>query len=445
MMFISYAQNFEDVILWRALKHIENGFYVDIGAQDPIVDSVSRGFYERGWRGVSAEPTAAYAIKLQEDRPDDEILQAAIGEGGENIHFFEIPETGLSTGDTEIAEEHRQRGFEVIDTEVPLLPLSAIFDKAGDHDVHWLKIDVEGMEKSVIESWLPSKKRPWIVVVESTHPMSEVVSFEDWEPLLTDKGYEFVYFDGLNRFYVSNEHPELKKFFGAGPNIFDNFAVSVKARSPCVVHFQEHIGSIQQKIDDYTKRITEFEESMKTLNSFVAALQEEKEGFIHRNSALEKDIQISSKALLQAQAQLNKQIQITNSIRSELSLVYSSLSWRLTVPLRLLNSWRIWFFSGASAWLTLKPGSRPRRVMRRYLADVFRFVYTRPRLMSLVKQLVRYVPTLELRLRRLALASQGEGSVYSGIGQVTELSLQPEAVREVYRRLMQARERSAKR
>ena len=51
MSFVSYAQNFEDVMLWRALKHVENGFYVDIGAQDPLVDSVSLAFYEHGWQG----------------------------------------------------------------------------------------------------------------------------------------------------------------------------------------------------------------------------------------------------------------------------------------------------------------------------------------------------------------------------------------------------------
>src|SRR5690606_1951979 len=171
---------------------------------------------------------------------------------------------------------------------------------------------------------------------------------------------------------------------------------------------------------------TEFEESMKILNSFVAALQEEKERLVQRNAVLKADTQVSSKALLQAQAQLNEHIQIANSIGAELSRVYSSLSWKLTAPLRLLNSWRVWVSSGTSAWLRLKPGSRPRRVMRRYLADVFRYVYTRPRLMRLAKQLVQYVPTLELRLRRLALASQGDGPIDSGITQVSELSLQPE-------------------
>ena len=41
MNFVSYAQNFEDVVLWRALGDIVAGCYLDIGAQDPVFDSVS--------------------------------------------------------------------------------------------------------------------------------------------------------------------------------------------------------------------------------------------------------------------------------------------------------------------------------------------------------------------------------------------------------------------
>jgi hypothetical protein len=50
MIFTSYAQNFEDVLLWAALKDVNSGFYIDIGVQDPEKDSVSLAFYEKGWR-----------------------------------------------------------------------------------------------------------------------------------------------------------------------------------------------------------------------------------------------------------------------------------------------------------------------------------------------------------------------------------------------------------
>ncbi len=45
MTFISFAQNAEDVMLWRALGHVRAGFYIDVGAQDPELDSVTHAFY----------------------------------------------------------------------------------------------------------------------------------------------------------------------------------------------------------------------------------------------------------------------------------------------------------------------------------------------------------------------------------------------------------------
>ena len=47
MTFVSYAQNFEDVMLWRALRHVAHGFYIDVGAGHPDESSVTRAFYAR--------------------------------------------------------------------------------------------------------------------------------------------------------------------------------------------------------------------------------------------------------------------------------------------------------------------------------------------------------------------------------------------------------------
>src|SRR5258708_13221371 len=71
MPFISYAQNCEDVILWRALRDVDRGFYVDIGAADPKEGSVTQAFYERGWSGVNIEPQAASFERLWQARARD--------------------------------------------------------------------------------------------------------------------------------------------------------------------------------------------------------------------------------------------------------------------------------------------------------------------------------------------------------------------------------------
>ena len=48
MAFRSYGQNFEDVMLYRALGKVERDFYIDIGAQHPKIDSVSKAFFTGG-------------------------------------------------------------------------------------------------------------------------------------------------------------------------------------------------------------------------------------------------------------------------------------------------------------------------------------------------------------------------------------------------------------
>ena len=232
MSFVSYAQNFEDVMLWRALKHVESGFYIDIGAQDPIIDSVSRAFYEHGWRGVHVEPTQQYSDKLRLARPDETVLQLAIGNQAGALTFYEFEDTGLSTADPDIARRHQEAGFCCNETLVPVISLDALFERIGVQDIHWLKLDVEGLEKAVLESWKSSSARPWVLVIESTRPLTQEESHDEWEKLLLAKGYRYVYFDGLNRFYISRHHADLVSAFRAPPNIFDGFVLSGSASQP---------------------------------------------------------------------------------------------------------------------------------------------------------------------------------------------------------------------
>ena len=247
MTFISYAQNFEDVMLWRALKHVKNGFYIDIGAQDPVIHSVSLAFYERGWRGVHVEPTEQYARRLQEARPGEFVEQVAIGNASSTLSFFKIADTGLSTADSSIAERHKKAGFRAAKMEVPMIPLDALLDKYGDRQVHWLKIDVEGFEKTVLEGWKASPVRPWIVVIEATEPTTQEENHHDWEPIILSKGYRPAYFDGLNRFYVHGDHESLIRSFNSPPNVFDKFVLSGFASQPFFKLAQERAERAEMK------------------------------------------------------------------------------------------------------------------------------------------------------------------------------------------------------
>jgi FkbM family methyltransferase len=181
-MSVSYAQNFEDVVLWRALQDVEKGFYIDIGAQDPVVSSVSLAFYEKGWRGVHVEPSGPYAAALRAARPDETVFQVAIGRGDRVMTLHEVPDSGLTSGEADVAERAAKAGFVSHEIEVPTLSLAALLSRYADRAIHWLKIDVEGMEADVIDSWGDCRVRPWILVVESVMPLGRMPLMRSGNP-----------------------------------------------------------------------------------------------------------------------------------------------------------------------------------------------------------------------------------------------------------------------
>lgn len=251
MSFISYAQNFEDVMLWRAFKEVQGGFYIDIGAQDPIVDSVSKAFYEKGWRGIHVEALPGYVKALKKDRPDEQILHYAVcDEKIDKIDFYQISNTGISTGDPDIAAVHKQNGFKVRKIQVPCIQLSTVFDIAGDKEIHWLKIDVEGMERNVLSSWGEHVARPQVVVVESTVPLTQIDTSSEWKHLLTERDYQEVYFDGLNRFFLHKKARKLKPVFKTPPNVFDDFSLSGTANSSFSLFLNQKIIDLEKQVDE---------------------------------------------------------------------------------------------------------------------------------------------------------------------------------------------------
>ncbi|MCX4218710.1 MULTISPECIES: FkbM family methyltransferase [Pseudomonas] len=219
MTFISYAQNFEDVRLWRALQYFENGFYIDVGANDPIHDSVTKAFYDRGWQGINVEPMQNYHDALRQHRPRDTTLQCVASDQPGELTFYGIPDTGLSTADPVIAQERKNLGMNVQSLTVNARTLTSICEEhAAERPIHFLKIDVEGHEETVLRGMDFNRFRPWIILIETPWERDHT-----WEHLVTDAGYTNVLFDGLNSFFLANEHINLKPAFDLPPCNLDNF------------------------------------------------------------------------------------------------------------------------------------------------------------------------------------------------------------------------------
>lgn len=223
MTTVSYAQNYEDIMLLRALGDVERGFYVDVGAQDPIVDSVTKLFYERGWRGINIEPVQHWFERLRQDRPEDVSLHLLVTDQPGTAVLHEVAGTGLSTMDDALAASHARAGREVVRHTLECATLDSILAKYGQTVIHFLKVDVEGAEELVLRGLSLQQHRPWILVIEACAPNSTVATHGAWEPTVLAAGYRFVYFDGLNRFYLAEEQASRAAAFAAPPNVLDDF------------------------------------------------------------------------------------------------------------------------------------------------------------------------------------------------------------------------------
>ncbi len=229
---ITYAQNFEDVMLARLFDGEKAGFYIDIGAGDPTFLSVTRHFYELGWRGINVEPIPANWERFAKGRPRDVNLNVAVAITPGRREFCEVIDNdALSSLDSARIGELAASGVRTRRYEVECVTGDSLFTQCPA-EVEFLKIDVEGSESEVLRSIDLAKHRPKVIVIEAT---AQDVAFPgwakwsprvgarwlEWEPTVLAAGYTFAHFDGLNRFYLRDDMRHLAPRLAIPPGVFD--------------------------------------------------------------------------------------------------------------------------------------------------------------------------------------------------------------------------------
>lgn len=245
---ISYAQNAEDVVLGRAFASQDWGFYIDVGANHPEWDSVTKHFYDRGWRGVNIEPMPREHLLLSEARPGDVNLQLAVSDtpGSAILHETPFEHRGSSTLVGEIADLYRGRGDVLTPVEVEVTTLAAVCEAWAVATIDFLKIDVEGFEAAAVRGADWTRFRPRVVVIEAIAPVTHEPTYAEWEPVLLSAGYELVLFDGLNRFYVEATDSALREALSVPANVLDDYVPLRQASERAAV--QEHLRVMQDAL-----------------------------------------------------------------------------------------------------------------------------------------------------------------------------------------------------
>ena len=207
---ISYSQNFEDVVLARVFADVSSGFYVDVGANHPERDSVTKHSAIAAGRGINMEPGRDLRRTRRSPPAGHQSEPGGIRCRGECHVLRRGPPGGIVGGSTprcrslcgsSSASGRPRHG-------AGPLPLSDSGTARSASQLIFLSVDVEGHERAgpCCSATTGSGSRPKVVLVDGDMPGTTTPCHEEWEDILLDADYQFsAYFDGLNRFYVRGE------------------------------------------------------------------------------------------------------------------------------------------------------------------------------------------------------------------------------------------------
>lgn len=203
----SYSQRGEDLIIDKLLGYKKNGFYIDVGANDPHRFSNTKRFYKKGWRGINIEPDFNNYQKFTKERKDDLNLNIGIGQIEAKLKFYRfIPDT-LSTFSQKEADSYIKQGYRLKDVvEVQVKKLGDVLSQyCPNKEIDFISIDTEGFDREVLRSNDWRKFSPALICIESVaHNIkggSKRKKRDNYKSFLTNIGYERVYDNGLNSIY----------------------------------------------------------------------------------------------------------------------------------------------------------------------------------------------------------------------------------------------------
>ena len=194
-----YSQYHEDLIIDSLMQCKDNGFYIDIGANDPIELSNTARFYQRGWSGINIEPNPELYRRLAESRKRDINLNIGIGEKETELTFYNVSAHTLSSFNKQAAIRAAKEFHEhlVGEQKIKIQPLRHIFAAyTGGREVDFMSVDAEGYDYIVLKSNDWQKFRPKIVMVEMNK------DYDNINKLLNCLDYELFFYNQTNGIFI---------------------------------------------------------------------------------------------------------------------------------------------------------------------------------------------------------------------------------------------------
>jgi FkbM family methyltransferase len=189
--------NFEECrLILEAFGFAREGFFIEVGANDPRQNSLTYILERLGWTGMLVDPLSACYQKLLRDRPRSRSFHCACVRpdqiGRITLHAPD-PSSVVATVEKNVDDFDIQYAF----TEsCDAVTLDSLLNKVNPARVDFLSIDTEGTELDVLLGFDLARHRPRLILIE------DKLYHLTKHRYLTQQGYKLVKRTMLNNWYV---------------------------------------------------------------------------------------------------------------------------------------------------------------------------------------------------------------------------------------------------
>jgi len=189
-----FSHHVENQLKEEFFGHATHGFFVDVGANDPVEGSQTWHLEQLGWDGVLVEPQRDLAEKSRQRRRA-KVYAVACSSPANAGKTMTLNLAGIQSS--------LNPDFFVPDmvpagvTEVPIMTLDQILiDAKAPAPLDLLSIDVESHELEVLSGFDLARWRPRLTLIE------DIVLNRRLHRCLTSRGYKWVRRTGFNGWYI---------------------------------------------------------------------------------------------------------------------------------------------------------------------------------------------------------------------------------------------------
>ena len=162
-----YSQDDEETLIRAFFQDRRGGFFLDVGAGDPIRHSTTYYLEKHlGWTGIAVDAIAEYADAYAKERPGTHFYTYFAGHKSDRTHDFFVSEDRNFSS----ASGADPRGGIYQKRKVATIALDDLLGREKIGRIDFLSMDIEGSEPLALAGLDVARYRPELVCVEISSP-----------------------------------------------------------------------------------------------------------------------------------------------------------------------------------------------------------------------------------------------------------------------------------